>query len=34
MMRNSMVECQTVNLKVVGSSPTASAFSNENMYIL
>ena len=25
-MRNSMVECQTVNLKVVGSNPTLAVF--------
>ena len=30
MMRNSMVECQTVNLIVVGSSPTASVFYEKN----
>jgi hypothetical protein len=32
MMRNSMVECQTVNLIVVGSSPTASVFLYEKNY--
>lgn len=30
-MRNSMVECQIVNLNVVGSSPTASVFLKKHL---